>query len=107
MEDKPVSMEAASLSHQHWIPPAKQGRGGMGACFGPNAGVLPVSVGFSAWPLTASAAVGKSARSVAHLRLVQPYFTPKAALESDPSPLLAQPALAPPANLVIKAMQSK
>lgn len=81
MENEPVSMETASLSHQHPIPSAKQGRGGMGARFSPDAGVLaPMPAGFSAWPPTASAASREGAKSVAHLSLAQPFsaiFHPK------------------------------
>jgi len=109
VENEPVATETASLSGQHPLPPAKPGRGGMGARFGPDAGISPVLEGFGAWLPTALAAVGEGAESVAHLSLVQPcsaVFHPKSSTGVRPSPPLAQPAWAPPANLIIKATHS-
>lgn len=105
-------METASLSHKHQIPPAKQGRGGMSACFGPDAGVLPTAVGFRAHPVAGLASrcfCGSrgGCKNPLPILACSAMFHPKSSAGVRPSLPLAQPALAPLANLIIKAIQRR
>lgn len=103
MENEPVSMETASLSHQHPIPPAQQGRGGMGARFGPAAGVLPRGGAFRCPASHCCCGSRGGDKKLLPILAYSAIFHPKSSAGGQTQLTAAQPALAPPGNPIIKA----